>query len=318
MLTRSREAQASASPDIVLSPLPCGFVRAVLLLLPVDTRLRCSEVSRAWRALLADTSLFCCLNLSIDSGCARFSLPLLRADSAKAGGQLRTLDVTGQRLTAPEQFFLLESVSANAATLTELRVGPCVQHFWSAEGVRALIGAAPACRLLEASVKIYRDRQVARAMLRNEPPFEALRLRRLWMHDGLTSATEVVAFCLDMRFHASLEELALDYAMLRIAAALDAVVDACISLRLRTLILWGCHVVPMALPELTRLIAAGALRYLCVRNNLVEIFDEAHESTRLFVAAVRASAMTKLDLDDSGDLPANVVEAAAFINARTQ
>ena len=48
MLTRGRAAQARASPDTVLSPLPRCFVHAVFLRLPVDARLRCAEVSRAW------------------------------------------------------------------------------------------------------------------------------------------------------------------------------------------------------------------------------------------------------------------------------
>ena len=91
MLTRGREAQASSSPDTVLSPLPRCFVHAVLLLLPVDTRLRCCEVSWAWRALLADTTLWACINLRASSGVQRFSEALLRADVAKAGGQLRAL-----------------------------------------------------------------------------------------------------------------------------------------------------------------------------------------------------------------------------------
>ena len=61
----------------------------MFLLLPVDARLRCSEVDRAWRALLADKTFYSRLNLSLDSGLARFSLPLFRAAAAKAGGQLR-------------------------------------------------------------------------------------------------------------------------------------------------------------------------------------------------------------------------------------
>ena len=52
-------------------------------------------------------------------------------------------------------------------------------------------------------------------------------------------------------------------------------------------------------------------------RNRVEMFDEAHDSTRLFVASVRASAMTLLDLTwDVGHVPEDVLEAAAFINAR--
>ena len=40
-----------------LLALPRPLAAAIFALVPVDTRLRCSEVSRAWRALLADKSL---------------------------------------------------------------------------------------------------------------------------------------------------------------------------------------------------------------------------------------------------------------------
>ena len=86
------------SPFLDLLALPRPLALAIFALLPVDTRLRCSEVCRAWRALLADTSLWAsCINLSVSSGVARLSEALLRAAVAKAGGQLRALDITGQR-----------------------------------------------------------------------------------------------------------------------------------------------------------------------------------------------------------------------------
>ena len=80
-----------------------------------------------------------------------------------------------------------------------------------------------------------------------------------------------------------------------------------------------CRVGPASLPELTRVITAGALRNLEIYNGGGEMFDEADdESTRLFVAAVRASAMTRLQVLHVGVLPEIVQEAAAFINARQQ
>ena len=186
MLTRGCEAQARASPDTVLSPLSRCFVRAVFLLLPVDTRLRCSEVSRAWRALLADTTLFTSLDLSISSGLASFSLPLLRAAVAKAGGQLRVLDIKGQRraagildgLLATD---LLQMVVANAATLADVRVDTSL--WFPHQVVRALLESAPALQLFDTSVAVTKDRQAAHSMLRNEPPFQALQIRRLHMSE---------------------------------------------------------------------------------------------------------------------------------------
>ena len=94
---------------------------------------------------------------------------------------------------------------------------------------------------------------------------------------------------------------------------MGAFVDACIALRLRKLQLAFCRVVPAVLPQLTRLVAAGTLRELLVLND-VAMFDVGHESTRLFAAAVRASVMTCISFFNSGVLPENVVEAAAFIN----
>ena len=119
MLTRS-EAQERALSDNVLLPLPRCFVRAVFVLLPVGARLRCCEVSRAWRALLADTSLWSSIYLSITSGVARFSEALLRAAAAKAGGQLRVLNLTGRWVSGRHGNKgrpLLEIVVANATTV---------------------------------------------------------------------------------------------------------------------------------------------------------------------------------------------------------
>ena len=161
------------------------------------------------------------------------------------------------------------------------------------------------------------DRDSARALLRNEAPFQAHRMRRLNMAGRLGTPADVVIFSSHLRCHASLEEFSVHGAALDTATSMGAVVDACIALRLRTLEVWACRVVPAVLPELTRLIAAGALRELTVENHGVAMFDEAHASTRLFVAAVRTSAMTRLRLVDlSRAAPASVVEAAAFINAR--
>ena len=78
-----------------LLALPRLLAFAIFALLLVDTRLRCCEVSRAWRALLADTSLWARVDLS-EVQYQYFSMPLFRAAVAKAGGQLRALDITGQ------------------------------------------------------------------------------------------------------------------------------------------------------------------------------------------------------------------------------
>ena len=184
-----------------------------------------------------------------------------------------------------------------------------------------MLVSAPSLHLFESSVWIdHHDRRVASAMLRNEPPFQALRLRRLYMQGGLDSTAEVVTFSLGLRCHSSLEGLVFLHVALDTADAMDAVVDACIALRVLKLKLEWCHVVSAALPQLTRLIAAGALRELWVDNHgSADMFGEAREEdTQLFVAAARASAMTRLEHDGSGNLPENVFKAALYISARPQ
>ena len=78
----------SSPPFLDLLALPRPLMLVIFFLLPVDTRLRCSEVNRAWRTLLVDTNFWECLSLRA-GGVARFSVLLFRAAVAKAGGQLR-------------------------------------------------------------------------------------------------------------------------------------------------------------------------------------------------------------------------------------
>jgi hypothetical protein len=83
------EAAAFAPPardplTVLTSPLS----RKVLALLPLDTRLRCAEVSPRWRAAVAECSLW--VRLDFD-GVARRNAndALLRCAAARAGRGLR-------------------------------------------------------------------------------------------------------------------------------------------------------------------------------------------------------------------------------------
>ena len=115
----------SVVQDYVLDPrLVADVLAAVFTLLPVDSRMRCREVSRAWKAFLDQPWLWQCCDLSPASGIvAKPSCALLLAATARARGQLRELDVAGcNGFTFPT---LLEVVQANRAALTTL-------HSWCA------------------------------------------------------------------------------------------------------------------------------------------------------------------------------------------
>jgi hypothetical protein len=84
---RSARAAASAAATAApLSPLPQSIVRAVFARVPVDTRLRCREVSHGWCNTLSDAAFWTELDLSDASGVvARITPKLLRA-AARLGG----------------------------------------------------------------------------------------------------------------------------------------------------------------------------------------------------------------------------------------
>jgi hypothetical protein len=77
--------------------LPAVALTLVLARLPVDTRLRCAEVCREWRAAVADPALWTRLDVSFPgSGVSvRHTPALLAALLARAGGRAEHLDLSG-------------------------------------------------------------------------------------------------------------------------------------------------------------------------------------------------------------------------------
>ena len=93
------------------------------------------------------------------------------------------------------------------------------------------------------------------------------------------------------------------------------VVNAAIELRVQAIGLLGCGCTRVCVPELTRLVSAGAVNQMILHNDDVELF-EAGADTDQFCAAARGSASLKnLFLKSCGSNP-NAAAVAAFINAR--
>ena len=102
--------------------LPSALALRIFALVPVDGRMRCAAVRKAWHALLLGSpAAWMRLDLSAASGvtCRASVESLLRGASALAAGALVSLDVSGRSTLRAEA--LLEVVAANAATLRELR-----------------------------------------------------------------------------------------------------------------------------------------------------------------------------------------------------
>jgi hypothetical protein len=279
--------------------LPHALLLLILALLPVDTRLRCAEVCRGWHTTLADVNVWLRLALSPESGVTRtITEALLRAAAARGGGGLLSLDVADCPAIRPAA--LLAVATANAATLQEARL--CLGARGSelrCEPLEALLRRAPLLRTLHADLWCTTAAE-ARRLLRNEPPFESLRVRRLvvWGIGGDEAAT--LALAADLTTHAavhnSLEELLLSGAPLDAAAVLDAVVQAALACRLSSVVLVECHLSPASAPATARLLGDGALTTLHFFNRGEQLLDEP--AAVLLGNALRASTtLTSLVLD---------------------
>ena len=292
-----------------LLALPRSLALDILARLPVDTRLRSVEVNRAWRALLADTSLWKRLDVGgarfrVSCDVARFSPLLFRAAVAKAGGQLHYLDLKGRRVHDDDDepldtswllFSVLHAVVvANAATLVELRL---LNSLLNVDKLTTLCRSAPNLMFFESDAWCKSVNEVNTLLLKQEP-FSHLQLTQLCLSGApeLTDDVAVFSFAKQLIDHGhTLTGLTFYYAPLDTAAAMGAIVDAAISLRLSRLSLEFCHATPATIPALTRLVAAGWLRILRI-SNVGMLFDEGADATRLFCNAVRTPSLTFCDM----------------------
>jgi hypothetical protein len=105
----------------------------------------------------------------------------------------------------------------------------------------------------------------------------------------------VLALASDLPAHTWLTDVRLDGAPLDTLAALDAVVDAALALRLPSLTLFTCDVTPASAPALARLISGGALTELDVLNGGLQLLDQP--AAALIADVLRAnSSLTSLKL----------------------
>jgi hypothetical protein len=269
----ARVAAVAERQSSALAPLPYALVLYIFSLLPVDQRLRCAEVSRGWRAVLSDASLWLRLDLSAASGVARATEALLCAATKRAAGGLQALDLTDCRSISLDA--LLAVAVENTAALVELRIAALddTTHWWALESaeIEQLLQAAPQLRVLEADVRCEAVGQ-ARRLLRNEAPFGPLRVRNLRVY-RLRDADAVRSFTEDAAAHAWLTGVQLFRARLNLPAALDAVVDVALQLQLTYLDFFECGLTPASVPALVRLLDGSTLRTLAVEGEPAPLLD---------------------------------------------
>jgi hypothetical protein len=281
----------NAATALPLSPLPHAIVLDIFARLPVDARARCACVCRGWRAVTSEPSLWRRLDLSPSSGVSvAITDAVLRGATARARGGLAWLDVSGCADVTHEA--LLAMLRANAATLSELRISN-PDDYTPLAVLEALLAAAPRLTRCEADV-ICASEQAPR-LLRNEPPYGALRVRRLavdFADDGVEAHALLPPLCAAVSAHASLTSLQLHYVSLAAPATLDAVVDAVLASRLHTLDLYDCGLCPASTPALVRLLRGGTLLTFHLHFRLLDA-----PSAALLADALRENNMlTELSL----------------------
>jgi hypothetical protein len=293
---------AERASSSALAPLPLPLVLHIFSLLSVDARACAACVSRGWYTTLLERSLWARLNLSPSSGVrVRVTDAVLAGAAAKACGQLAELDVSDCPRVSFEA--LLAAVQANGGALRELRI--CSRDYFARQNLDAvrieqLLLAAPQLATLFADARSHEiSVPDARRMLRNEPPFQPLRLRALGVgFPAHADEASMLTLAADMAAHASLECVGLERAPLHTLAALDALVDAALARQMRSVSLWGCSVMPAVAPALVRLFSSGALAELSILEQ-AQLLDGP--SAALLGDALRAnSTITKLCFSDAG------------------
>jgi hypothetical protein len=260
--------------EACFASLPLALLLVIFALLPLDQRMRCAEVCRAWRDALLERSLWLVLDLSEASGgLARpASQGLLRAAAARAGGQLHTLNVA--ECPGITQEALLAVLTANAGALRELRAWRPGFILLALARAESLLRAAPQLRVFDADVACDSVAD-ARRMLCNEGAWAPLRLRKLRVTFNVRAEAAVFSLVADAATHISLVSLFVIGAPLHTPAALDAVVAAALANRFSELTLFNCRLSPASAPALARLLGGGALQSLRIANGNVPLLDAA-------------------------------------------
>jgi hypothetical protein len=324
----ARVAAVAERATSALSPLPLSVVLHIFSLLPIDCRLRCSEVCRGWRSVLLERSLWTQLDLTAASGGLvqrqqpGFLDSLVRCAAARAGGGLQSLRLDDRFTHAA----LLDVAVANAGALRELHTHGNVRGLedararlrerrtFTADEASALLGAAPLLHVLATDLACNgTDVQAARRALRNEAPFGPLRVRQLCATLEEEEAG-VVALAADVAAHASLSEMTMQRVPLTSAAALDAVVDAALARRLRSVSFWQCQLSPASTPALARLLGGDALTTLKLEVSAMRF---GAPTAAALSAALRAnSTLTSLTLAYAGVFH-DAAAAATLLGALT-
>jgi hypothetical protein len=240
---------------------------------------------------------------------------VLHGAAGRAHGQLRQLVLAGALSVEYVNVTrdVLPVLTANAGSLLELHMGFVGEYFGHFKDfgdgaiLEAVVAATPLLQVLAAE-DVRCKRQDALPMLRAEPPFAPLQLRRSLAVQFSSNSMARVGLNRFGPFAAALADATLQPALLHVCvryvdtaqpAVMDALVDAVLARRLPELALTECT--PPAAVPLARLLAEGSLAVLEIGPLCVLPFDAA--GAALVADALRANTtLTKLSLPSNMQL----------------
>jgi hypothetical protein len=318
----TQEAGGSASgrgEPVTFAALPHSLLVSILSALPADGRPRCAEVCRSWRAAVADRALWQRVDLSPGGGVTRpVTAALLRAVAARAGGGMQAL-----MLCSDDEDLIAVALPdvLKETTLQELDI--ISETMWAFDDVETLLVAAQQLCVLRCSVTASFAEAVR--LLGGDALFRPLQLRSLFLDEERDEdEDEALArpddadvhafFAAGLQRQASMERLELVNIPLSMPALLDAVVDAALARRWKSLKCWFCELSPASAGALARLLRnSTALELLHVHGNHAQLLDGP--AAALLADALRANTTLRvlhliaLDLWEDVDAGIAVVRA---------
>ena len=289
--------------------LPDAALRAIMLALPVDARARAACVCRAWRAFLADPSLWRVLDLTPAGGVAwQLVTPaLVRGAFARAARQLRSLSFI--HVSPDLSALLLDLILSDGAELRQASANVFVRR----ERIQATFAAAPRLQALNIHVSSM-CRQLL-LLLRNDSP--VLRIQELRVHAEDMTSADSLALAVAMAAHEPLKGISLTG--LQSAPGLNALLAVAVDRRFSRLTMKNCVLDAETVPLLARLLQRGSLNKLEVA--CAGFLHAQEASLPLLWAALRTCrTLTHLELELSppnatGRIVTELLDAAAELPA---
>jgi hypothetical protein len=282
--------------------LPEEALRVIMLALPADARARAACVCRAWRAFLADVSLWQVLDLTPAGGVVaeRVTENLVRGAVARAAGQLRSFSFEHKPDVMMVNESLTDMIVSNGA---ELQTVTLSRRWLAPEWIAAICAAAPRLQVFNTSVSSSCAELLP--MARNNPPYGPLRLSglRLWNLEG-AAATDLLALAASLASHESLKSLFL--VSVSFAYGLNALLDAASERRVRHLLLECCDLNAESSSALARLLRRGTL--ITLKVIACSGFPQAQDASWPVLCAALRSCRTLTHLTLSSELPGGADE----------